>query len=443
MKKFAVLILLAYCGMLCVHAETPNPRYVGGDISLLPQYEKHNSYYKDASTKKINDLLVWFVETCGWNTFRVRIFVNPDGSDLAVCQTTDYVAALGKRIKDAGAYFMLDFHYSDTWVDATHIQAPAAWKGSTDAQMAQHVADYTHQVLQTLKEAGAAPDLVQVGNEIMYGLCGIKVAPYNKADSNWDGYLGLLKAGCDAVRDELPEAKIIIHTDRPTNTGYNKYYYQKLINGGVDYDIIGLSYYPFWHGYLTDEQVAAKSDKSNLVKAIKQLAVDFPDKMVQIVECAYNFVNWPSSGVNYDTRDVWACSKAGQYNFVKDLIDALEPLENVDGISYWFPEEAGNGDDSNWNTTGATVMKSWLSRGFWDMNQSSNGHAINRVSAPSESNPVENVCAPYYMKNFLSNVQTGMEAIAGTQESARKIVCNGQILIIKGDKTFNLFGQEQ
>ena len=221
-----------------MNARAAEQRYVGGDISLLPQYEAHNSYYKDANGKKINDMVTWFVESCGWNTFRVRIFVQPDGTDPAVCQTTEYVAALGKRIKDAGAYFMLDFHYSDTWMDATHIQAPAAWKGSSDAEMAEHVGTYTHQVLQAMKQAGATPDLVQVGNEIMYGMCGIKVAPYDKQDSNWSGYLGLLKAGCDAVRDELPEAKIIIHTDRPTNTGYNKYYYQKLIDGGVDFDPI-------------------------------------------------------------------------------------------------------------------------------------------------------------------------------------------------------------
>jgi len=444
MKKLVLLTLCLCTGLLCLQAGTPDRRYVGGDISLLPQYEKHNSYYKDASNKKINNLLTWFVETCGWNTFRVRIFVHPDGSDLAVCQTTEYVTALGKRIKDAGAYFMLDIHYSDTWVDATHIQAPAAWKGASAEVMADSVANYTHQVLQALKAAGAAPDLVQVGNEIMYGLCGIKVAPYTRQDSNWDGYLGLLRAGCNAVRDELPEAKIIIHTDRPSNTGYNKFYYQKLLDGGVDFDIIGLSYYPFWHGYLTDEQVKAKSDKNNLVKAIKQLATDFPDKKVQIVECAYNFMNWPTSGVNYDTRDVWACSKSGQYQFVKDLVDALEPLDNVDGINYWFPEEAGNGDDSNWNAGGATVMASWLNRGFWDLNQTSNGHAINRTAAPTEANPAENVCAPYYMKNFLINVASGCEPVAGKQQTdTRKIIRNGQILVIKGDKLYDLLGREQ
>ena len=445
MKKRILLSLCLCAGLLGMNARAAEQRYVGGDISLLPQYEAHNSYYKDANGKKINDMVTWFVESCGWNTFRVRIFVQPDGTDPAVCQTTEYVAALGKRIKDAGAYFMLDFHYSDTWMDATHIQAPAAWKGSSDAEMAEHVGTYTHQVLQAMKQAGATPDLVQVGNEIMYGMCGIKVAPYDKQDSNWSGYIGLLKAGCDAVRDELPEAKIIIHTDRPTNTGYNKYYYQKLIDGGVDFDIIGLSYYPFWHGYLTDEQVKAKADKNNLVKAVKQLATDFPEKSVHIVECAYNFQYWPAEKTyNYDTRDVWANTVQGQYDFVKDLVDALKPLENVGGINYWFPEEAGNGDDTNWSTSKGSVIESWLNRGFWNEAATQSGHAINRTAAPTADKPAEAVCAPYYMKYFVQDYPSGVQSVAeGQVPTTRKIFRNGQIMIVKGDKMFDLLGQKQ
>ena len=379
MKK---TISIIFAALLCASVQAQT-RYIGGDISMLPRYEKDASYYKDVSGKKISDLITWCVSDLGWNTFRVRIFVHPDqkapdytSTDYAIVQDLAYVTALGKRIKDAGAYFMLDFHYSDSWVDASHIQAPAAWKGSSDAVMADSISKYTHMVLQTLKAAGATPDLVQVGNEIMYGLCGMRVHPYYTTGDNWDGYLGLLRAGCNAVREECPNAQIIIHTDRPSNTGYNKYYYKKLIDNNVDYDIIGLSYYPFWHGYLTSAQVQSKSDKNHLVKALNQLATDFPDKRVHIVECAYNFQNWPTSGVNYDTQDAWPCTKQGQYNFVKDLVDNLKPLDNVDGISYWFPEDAGNGDYVNWSTKDRIIEETWSNRGFWNENTTTNGHAI-------------------------------------------------------------------
>ena len=115
MKKslFSFLIIAFAC--ICAHAQEPSvhQRFVGGDISMLPMYEQHNSYYKDVNGAKINDLLTWLVQECGWNTFRVRLFYNPTEGN-GVVQDLPYVTSLGKRIKDAGAYFMLDFHYSDT-----------------------------------------------------------------------------------------------------------------------------------------------------------------------------------------------------------------------------------------------------------------------------------------------------------------------------------------
>ena len=425
---------LLFIVLVSMSARAQETRYVGGDISTLPLYEKYNSAYKDVRGNSVSDLLTWFVTDCGWNTFRVRIFVNPSKKDHggttnpSVCQDLAYVTALGQRIKAAGAYFMLDFHYSDTWVDATHIQAPAAWKGASDAAMADSIAAYTRRVLTTLRDSNATPDLVQVGNEIMYGLCGIQVHPYEKSGDNWTGYLGLLKAGCNTVREVCPNAQIIIHTDRPTNTGYNSFYYNKLVKGGVDFDVIGLSYYPFWHGYLTAEQVKNKDDKNNLVNAINNLKTLFPAKRVQIVECAYNFQWWPSSGVNFDTRDAWTCDVAGQYKFVKDLVDALKPLENVDGINYWFPEEAGNGDKGN-------VIPSWQNRGFWNEAKTNSGHAINKTGNVTGDKTAADVCAPYYLGTFVEHQEEGLDQppfLSGEgQGEALKLLRNGQIIILR------------
>ncbi|MBQ4393700.1 MAG: glycosyl hydrolase 53 family protein [Paludibacteraceae bacterium] len=445
MKKLSLLIIALAC--VCAHVQ--GTRYVGGDISTLPLYEKDLSYYKDVDGSRINDLIAWAITDCGWNTFRVRIFVNPTKADQdgtlnpSVCQDLAFVTALGQRIKAAGAYFMLDFHYSDTWVDATHIQAPAAWKGKSDAAMADSVAAYTRRVLTTLNAAGATPDLVQVGNEIMYGLCGIQVHPYEKSGDNWEGYLGLLHAGCNAVREECPDAQIIIHTDRPTNTGYNSFYYNKLKNANVDFDVIGLSYYPFWHGYLNSEQVKDKTDKNNLVNAINNLKTLFPGKRVHIVECAYNFQNWPTKGVSFDTRDVWPCSVAGQYSFVKDLIDNLQPLENVDGISYWFPEEAGNGDYVNWTTNSRLVIKSWQNRGFWNEQSTTSGHAINKTGNATGDKKASDVCAPYYMGTFVAQEQ-GIEnpsANEGVVSRPVKTLRNCQLLIERNGECYTPDGK--
>lgn len=431
MKKFYSLFIIALAYM-CADAQT---RYVGGDISMLPQYEQYNSSYKDVKGNNISNLLTWFIATCEWNTFRVRIFVNPDGSDPAVCQDLTYVTNLGRRIKEAGGYFMLDFHYSDTWVDASHIQAPTAWANASNAAKADSVGAYTRRVLNTLVAANATPDLVQVGNEIMYGVCGIKVSPYDNpsVNANWPAYIELLKAGCNAVREVCPGAQIIIHTDRPNEVANTKYYYNKLINGGVDFDIIGLSYYPFWHGYLTAEQ-----STTNLVKSLTAYTEAFPNKRLQIVEFAYNFQWWPSSGVKYDTQSIWACSKAGQYNLVKDVVDALKPLEHVDGICYWFPEEAGNGDKCN-----NCVLTGWLNRGFWDENKSTTGHAINKTGNVSGDKTAEDVCAPYYMRNFYRTTE-GLELTGyGLQAPARKVLQQGRILIERQGVLYDLQGTRQ
>lgn len=432
MKKTFLMMALCLSTMV---ATAQTQRYVGGDISMLPEYEKHNSGYKNENGTKVANLLNWLVDDCGWNTFRVRIFVNPTNPNGdGVLQTTDYVKDLGKRIKDKGAYFMLDFHYSDTWVDATHIQAPAGWAGLSDSLMADTLGKYTAMVLDTLIANGATPDLVQVGNEIMYGLCGIQVHPYYNAADNWTGYANLLKAGCAAVREKCPAAKIIIHSDRPTNTGYNYWYYNKLIEMGVDYDVIGLSYYPFWHGYLTAAQVASKSDKNNLSAALTHLATYFPTKEVQIVETAYNFQYWPTAGVKFDTQDVWTCSKKGQYEFIRDLVAEAKLHPNLTGISYWFPEEAGNGDDTNWTTSKGTVLRIWLNRGLWDENVTQSGHALNTTGA-------QKLNVPHELGTYVE-IPTGVEKTVAPvmNGKAEKRLENGKMVIVRGGEKWDVIG---
>lgn len=423
------LLAVAVVAMQAMAFE-PDPVYhfTGGDISLLPSYEKYNTPYKDQNGQTIPDLISWLVDECHWNTFRVRIFVNPvDTKKEGVVQDLAYVKPLAKRIKDKGAFLMLDFHYSDTWVDATHIQAPVGWQGLSDSLMADTLGKYTAMVLDELNAIGATPDFVQVGNEIMYGLCGIKVHPYANATDNWAGYVGLLKAGCAAVREKCPEAKIIIHSDRPTNKQYNQFYYQKLIDMGVDYDIIGLSYYPFWHGYLNAAQVASKSDKSNLADALTQLAVDFPDKDVHIVETAYNYQYWPTSGVNYNTQDVWPCSKVGQYNFVGDLIAELKwNHKNVKGINYWFPEENGNGGPT-WNAN-TIVIQNWLSRGLWD----DNNHSLNTGGNSTKT--------PAHALGLFPAPFSAVENVEETNVTGKRMV-NGVLVIERGGKTYTVMGE--
>jgi len=421
MKTFFSLLLLLLAPAMVAQ------RFVGGDISLLPEYEAHNSAYKTASGAVIPDLLSWCVTECDWNLYRVRLFYNPTNPNHdGVVQDLNYVTKLGQRIKASGASFMLDIHYSDTWVDALHLQAPMAWKGLNDSVMADSVGAYTRRVLLHLQDSNATPDFVQVGNEIMFGLCDIQVHPYDVKDDNWQGYIGLLQAGTEAVREVCPQAQIIIHTDRPCDKTATQYYYQKLVDAEIGFDIIGLSYYPFWHGYLT----VAQNTTTNLASTLEMLAVSFKDKKVQIVETAYNFQYWPSSGVKYNTQSIWPCSKVGQYQMVSDLIALLDQYPQVNGLCYWFPEEAGNGDDTDWQKQSyGTVLKEWLNRGFFSCDQTKSGHKMHSVNSTD-------------VAHLLGHFATSPSRLFAPHATTKwhKDLYNQQILIHHDGTTYTLTG---
>ena len=359
-------------GKVEVKQQGSTGKLAGGDISLVPAYEAAGDKWLDADNNEITDLVTYLKEKCGWTAVRARLFVNPqqkgnDGSvDHSVCQNLEYVKALGKRVKDAGMKFLLDMHYSDTYVDATHIQAPEAWQGKSASEMAMQVSTYTTETLNALKEAGAEPDYVQVGNEIMYGICGIAVHPYDYAGDNWDGYLGVVKAGCDAVRATLPNAKIIIHTDRANNADYTNYYYNKLVSNSVDFDVIGLSYYPFWHGTL-----------DNLSTNLDTYASNFSGKEIQIVETAYFNCSHAISSKETDMSSIWSFNSEGQAKFIADLINTIKGKDAVTGMYYWQPEECGNGSDGETNR----VLDTWQNRGFWEQSWMTGSHRLTAETA--------------------------------------------------------------
>jgi len=232
-------------------------KYVGGDISLLPEYEKAGAIFKDKGTAAAP--LVLF-KKAGWNAMRLRLFVNPDqykgaDRDPNACQDLAYILPLAKQIKAAGFKLLLDFHYSDTWADPAKQWTPAAWAGLDDSQLAAKLKAYTAEVLTKMKQNGTEPDLIQTGNEISYGMLwgqNAATARYcypSSPQENWNRFTQLLHAATAACREICPKAKIILHTERVSttqqrdNTNYQALlnFYQQMQLAKVDYDIIGLS----------------------------------------------------------------------------------------------------------------------------------------------------------------------------------------------------------
>ena len=143
-RLYSFVVLFFACFSFVLLAEEKH--LVGGDVSLLPRYEQYNTPYYDQDGGKIDDVLLYLRDECGMNAMRVRLFVKPDASNAkdGVVQDLNYVKALGKRIKDAGLQFMLDFHYSDTWADPVSQKLPADWSDcKTAEQKAERVYAYT------------------------------------------------------------------------------------------------------------------------------------------------------------------------------------------------------------------------------------------------------------------------------------------------------------
>ena len=328
-------------------------KYVGGDISLLPEYEKAGAIFKDKGTAVAP--LVLFKKV-GWNAMRLRLFVNPDqykgaDRDPNACQNLAYILPLAKQIKAAGFKLLLDFHYSDTWADPAKQWTPAAWAGLDDSQLAAKLKAYTAEVLTKMKQNGTEPDLIQTGNEISYGMLwgqNAATARYcypSSSRENWNRFTQLLHAATAACREICPKAKIILHTERVSttqqhdNTNYQALlnFYQQMQLAKVDYDIIGLSYYPYFHGPMDELNVA-----------ISRLETSFSGKDIMLVETGYPY-KWPVGGSTFDYTAQYPYSLQGQQRFTAALITMLKTHKRVTGLFWWWPEyNAFNTQLSGW-----------------------------------------------------------------------------------------------
>ena len=361
MKRFLFAIsILATIG--CLTASAQSRLLLGGDASLLPSYEQHGTVYKDFNGQEVRFLP--FVKQQGWNMIRVRLFVDPQNAPEGhkgegVCQDLNYVINLCRQIKKAGMQIMLDFHYSDTWADPSKQFTPKRWEGCNASLLVDSVYAYTRASLLALRRVGISPELIQVGNEITNGMLWPTGDLYPKdgnqpADTSreamkprWDTLVSFLKAGSKACREVCPKALIIIHTEKAGDWDVTRNYYQQLRQHQLDYDIIGLSYYPMWHGTIP-----------NLGENLRRLNWLFPEKPVMIVETAayYSHERDPwAKGDQY--AEFYPITIEGQSQFTRELVTELNQHHNVTGLFWWFPEENGFGNE---------VTKGWLNRGLFN-----------------------------------------------------------------------------
>jgi arabinogalactan endo-1,4-beta-galactosidase len=279
----------------------------------------------------------------GWTAFRVRVFVPPVRK--APNNTLEAAIPLAQRIKASGSTFLLDIHLSDTWADPQHQEIPVAWRGLGIDELEKTVEDYTYDTVKRLKDAGAMPDWVQVGNEITRGtlwpIAQVRVpgsaaanppGPYDDA-AQWRNLTGVLKAGIRGVNRAAGDTppRIAIHIDKGANWAVTKWFFDHLNDAHVPYDIIAESFYPEW-GHGTLDQVW-----DNMGRCAERYGRDF-----LVVETGYG-----RSHLADNKAMLWPQTPEGRLQYMADIVNTVRKAPHGIGVMYWAPEwEAWNADGS-------------------------------------------------------------------------------------------------
>ena len=299
----------------------------GFDISSYLSIKESGATYKDADGKELSDKEFFdLLKNSGVNWVRIRVWVDPTENgktyggghnDLATAKT------IGKLATDSGLRVLIDFHYSDFWTNPGKQSAPKAWKDLTLDEKATKLSEYTTDSLNQLIAAGVDVGMVQVGNETNDGFCG---------ETNMSNMCTLFAAGADAVRGVSSDILIAIHVADPQKLDFSSYA-DELEKNGVDYDVFASSYYPYWHGEL-----------SNLSSKIKAVA-DKYGKKVMVAETSYvhtlddgdGHENTESEGkLSVDTFP-YPIGLQGQALHIRNVVDTIASLDSGIGVFYWEP----------------------------------------------------------------------------------------------------------
>lgn len=310
----------------------------GMDISFLPELEDKGMKIRDFDGNEIDGFEL--VKKYGVNAIRLRLWNHPENVEESkgYCNLADTIA-MAKRIKAHQMSFMLNFHYSDFWADPGKQRKPKAWENLDFSELKEAVFTYTRDTLLTLKEEGVLPEIVQIGNEIRSGL----LFPEGELP-DYKGMVELVNAGIQGARAvaDSDTMKIMIHLDQGGRYFYIKEWFDKAFEAGLeDFDLIGLSYYPFWHGTFMD-----------LKETLNKLVFDY-QKPIMIVETAHAWRKSTNGFIDESQEKIAGvlATPEGQKK-VLDLvmnITASLPDQMGCGVYYWEPLCIPQSGEGGWS----------------------------------------------------------------------------------------------
>ncbi len=312
----------------------------GADLSTLIEVEQNGGKFYDEG---VEGDCIEILKKYGFNYVRLRLWNDPYAPDgrpySAGTNDFDMLVKLGRRVVDAGLGFLLDFHYSDFWADPGKQFMPKAWaENATVESLTKNVYDYTFKTVSDLIALGLKPTMIQIGNELSNGL----LWPYGKVPE-YDNIAKFVSSGIDAVRAIDKSIPLMIHLD---NGGKNELYrewFDNYTKRGSDFDIIGLSYYPFWHGSLE----ALKNNMNDIAKRYGK------DLVVAEVSMGFTMEDYGLyEGLASDERKGYATrkelidkiehpmTKEGQCQFMKDFGDVIKQVPHDRGLGFFYWEPA-------------------------------------------------------------------------------------------------------
>ncbi|THF78747.1 hypothetical protein E6C55_13560 [Cohnella fermenti] len=387
----------------------------GADISTLQAIEDAGGHYYEDGTEK--DLLA-ILKDHGVNYIRLRLWNDP--VEAGGYNDKAHTLEMAKRVKEAGLKLLLDFHYSDFWADPGKQVKPAAWQSLSYDELKQAVYDYTADVLNDLADENAYPDMVQIGNEINPGM----LLPDGSV-SNYDKLAGLLTSGTTAVRDTTPDgqkAKIMIHLAEGGNNSFFQTFFNAITARGVDFDVIGMSYYPFWHGNL--QQL-----KTNL----NDMAARF-GKQVVVAETSYGYTladgdGWGNTFTQTEVNEAgFPATVEGQKTVVETVLNTVAHVPNGLGLGafYWEPAwipvpKDGNGHyRAGWKEGEGNA---WDNQAMFDFA----GNALDSLDAfrfDMASLPAEQPLMAYAPEGITVEANTAVEAATAALPAAVDVLYN-------------------
>jgi len=268
----------------------------------------------------------------GVNWIRIRIWNDPtdeNGKPLGG-GNCDYVkmTELARRAKALGMKVLVDFHYSDWWADPGKQNKPKSWKNLAGANLANAVVDFTHEVLKYMEDNNALPDMVQLGNEVNNGF----LWPDGRiaGESGFDSFVALFNAGAEAVRKINKDIKIALHLAEGGNSDLFEWFLENVIKRGIDFDVIGISYYPYWHGTLEELQ----ANLNHIEKYGKEIAI-FETAYAWTLEDADGHPN--IFGSDMEITGGYKATPQGQTTAIREVMEAVAQITSGKGLGifYW------------------------------------------------------------------------------------------------------------